>query len=92
MHALEEQAKPAGRLVVVLNGNGKAGAAANTSYLLAQKGVPRQSASEGFQANAPGRWSRSFRTQIFFNGRQGALAADAGLRALQLVRRANDPA
>ncbi len=61
--------------VVVLNGNGQAGAAANTSYLLAQKGYRVIPPPEGFQANAPGRWSRSFRTQIFFNGRAKARRA-----------------
>src|SRR6266536_1063593 len=63
--------------VVVLNGNGRAGAAANTSYLLAQKGYRVISPPEGFQANAPGKWSRTFRTQVFFRGRKKArLAAD----------------
>jgi LCP family protein required for cell wall assembly len=63
--------------LVVLNGNGRAGAAANTSYLLAQKGYRVISPPEGFQANAPGKWSRTFRTQVFFSGRNKArLAAD----------------
>ena len=63
--------------IVVLNGNGRAGAAANTSYLLAQKGYRVISPPEGFQANAPGKWSRTFRTQVFFRGRNKArLAAD----------------
>jgi LCP family protein required for cell wall assembly len=63
--------------LVVLNGNGRAGAAANTSYLLAQKGYRVISPPEGFQANAPGKWSRTFRTQVFFSGRNRArLAAD----------------
>lgn len=61
--------------VVVLNGNGKAGAAANTSYLLAQKGYRVSQPPEGFQANAPAKWSRAFRTQIFFNGRGKARRA-----------------
>lgn len=61
--------------VVVLNGNGKAGAAANTSYLLGQKGYRVIQPPEGFQANAPARWSRAFRTQIFFNGRGKARRA-----------------
>jgi LCP family protein required for cell wall assembly len=61
--------------IVVLNGNGQAGAAANTSYLLAQKGYRVIQPPEGFQANAPGRWSRTFRTQIFFNGRAKARRA-----------------
>jgi LCP family protein required for cell wall assembly len=64
--------------LVVLNGNGRAGAAANTSYLLAQKGYRVISPPEGFQANAPGKWSRTFRTQVFFSGRNKArLAADS---------------
>jgi LCP family protein required for cell wall assembly len=61
--------------VVVLNGNGRPGAAANTGYLLAQKGYRVIPPPEGFQANAPGRWSRSFRTQIFFNGKTRARLA-----------------
>jgi LCP family protein required for cell wall assembly len=64
--------------VVVLNGNGQPGAAANTSFLLSQKGYRVIQPPEGFQANAPGRWSRSFRTQIFYQGKAKAkLAADA---------------
>ncbi len=61
--------------VVVLNGNGQAGAAANTSYQLAQKGYRVIQPPEGFQANAPGRWSRTFRTQVFFNGKSKARRA-----------------
>jgi LCP family protein required for cell wall assembly len=61
--------------VVVLNGNGRAGAAANTSYQLAQKGYRVISPPEGFQANAPGKWSRTFRTQVFFSGRKKAPVA-----------------
>ena len=64
--------------LVVLNGNGQPGAAANTSFLLAQKGYRVTQPPEGFQANAPGRWSRTFRTQIFYQGKAKAkLAADA---------------
>ena len=64
--------------LVVLNGNGQPGAAANTSFLLAQKGYRVIQPPEGFQANAPGRWSRTFRTQIFYQGKTKAkLAADA---------------
>jgi LCP family protein required for cell wall assembly len=69
--------RPKSVSIVVLNGNGRAGAAANTSYLLAQKGYRVISPPEGFQANAPGKWSRTFRTQVFFRGRNKArLAAD----------------
>jgi LCP family protein required for cell wall assembly len=64
--------------LVVLNGNGQPGAAANTSFMLAQKGYRVIQPPEGFQANAPGRWSRTFRTQIFYQGKAKArLAADA---------------
>src|SRR5439155_11940822 len=58
--------------VVVLNGNGVAGSAANTSYLLAQKGYAVKSPPEGFQANAPGRLAHAFRTQVFFSKAHGA--------------------
>ncbi len=61
--------------VVVLNGNGIAGAAANTSYALAQKGYAVKSPPEGFQANAPGKWGRAFRTQVFFSKAKGARLA-----------------
>ncbi len=64
--------------LVALNGNGQPGAAANTSFLLAQKGYRVIQPPEGFQANAPGRWSRTFRTQVFYQGKAKAqLAAQA---------------
>ena len=75
--------------IVVLNGNGKPGAAANTSYLLGQKGYRMLGPPEGFQANAPGRWERTFRTQSSTRRGEGAARGAAGLGALQLVR---DPA
>jgi len=63
--------------IVVLNGNGKPGAAANTSYLLGQKGYRVKSPPEGYQANAPGRWSRTFRTHVLFSRSKNArLAAE----------------
>jgi LCP family protein required for cell wall assembly len=68
--------------VVVLNGNGQPGAAANTSYLLAQKGYRVIQPPEGFQANAPGRWSRSFRTQVFYQGKAKAQLAAQAVAAL----------
>ena len=58
--------------VVVLNGNGKPGAAANTSYLLSQKGYRILGPPEGFQANAP---KRAFRTKIYYNGKAKAKRA-----------------
>jgi LCP family protein required for cell wall assembly len=61
--------------LVVLNGNGQPGAAAQTSYLLAQKGYRVGQPPEGFQANAP---KREFRTQIYYQGKAKAkLAAEA---------------
>jgi LCP family protein required for cell wall assembly len=64
--------------LVVLNGNGQPGAAANTSFLLSQKGYRVGQPPDGFQANAPGRWARTFRTQIFYQGKAKAkLAAEA---------------
>ena len=63
--------------VVVLNGNGVAGSAGNTSYLLGQKGYRVILPPEGYQANAPGKWSSTFRTQIFYRGKTNArLAAE----------------
>jgi len=58
--------------VVVLNGNGKPGAAANTSYLLGQKGYRVFGPPQGFQANAP---RRQFRTKIYYNGKAKAKRA-----------------
>jgi LCP family protein required for cell wall assembly len=66
---------PKNTSVVVLNGNGVAGSAANTSYLLSQKGYAVKSPPEGFQANAPGQLARAFRTQIFFGKARGARLA-----------------
>jgi LCP family protein required for cell wall assembly len=61
--------------LVVLNGNGQPGAAANTSFLLSQKGYRVIQPPEGFQANAP---ERAFRTQIYYQGKaKAALAAQA---------------
>ena len=63
--------------VVVLNGNGVAGSAGNTSYLLGQKGYRVILPPEGYQANAPGKWTSTFRTQIFYRGKTNArLAAE----------------
>jgi LCP family protein required for cell wall assembly len=61
--------------VVALNGNGVPGAAANASYQLSQRGYRVGSPPEGYAANAPGRWARTFRTQVFFSGAKGARLA-----------------
>ena len=73
---------PKNTSVVVLNGNGVAGSAANTSYLLAQKGYRVIQPPQGFQANAPGKWAHSFRTQIFFSGKKGARLAAVKMASL----------
>jgi hypothetical protein len=61
--------------VVALNGNGVPGAAANASYQLSRRGYRVSTPPEGYAANAPGRWARTFRTQVFFSGRAGTPAA-----------------
>jgi LCP family protein required for cell wall assembly len=68
--------------LVVLNGNGKPGAAANTSFMLGQKGYRVLGPPEGFQANAPGRWARTFRTQVFYTARPKARRAAEKVSAL----------
>ena len=73
---------PKNTSVVVLNGNGIAGAAANTSYALGQKGYQVKSPPEGFQANAPGKWGRAFRTQVFYSKAKGASLAAQKMVAL----------
>jgi LCP family protein required for cell wall assembly len=67
-------APPPGRTsIVVLNGNGITGSAANASYLLGQRGYRMFQPPEGVAANAP---SRVFRTQVYFDRRQrGSRAA-----------------
>src|SRR5205823_2751578 len=67
--------------VTVLNGNGVAGAAANTSYLLAQRGYVTVLPPHGQAPNAPN--STYFHTQIYFDGKQsGAQAAALALQKL----------
>ena len=68
--------------IVVLNGNGRAGAAANTSYLLGQKGYAVKPPPAGFQANAPGALARSFRTQVFYSDKPKARRAAEKVAAL----------
>ena len=65
--------------LVVLNGNGQPGAAANTSYLLSQKGYRVGQPPDGFQANAP---ERAFRTQIYWQGKAKAELAARALSGL----------
>ncbi len=69
------KAPPPGRTsMVVLNGNGVTGSAANASYLLGRRGYKTLPPPEGVLANAPQPWK--FKTQVFFDPQQrGASAA-----------------
>ena len=67
--------------LTVLNGNGVAGAAANTSYLLAQRGYVAVLPPHGQAPNAP--TSPYFHTQIYYDRTQsGAQQAAAALQKL----------
>jgi LCP family protein required for cell wall assembly len=68
-------APPPGRTsIVVLNGNGITGSAANASYLLDRRGYNIFAPPEGVLANAPKPWP--FRTNVYFDPAQrGSRAA-----------------
>jgi LCP family protein required for cell wall assembly len=68
-------APPPGRTsIVVLNGNGITGSAANATYLLGQRGYRTRPPPEGVLANAPKPWS--LRTRVYFDPQQrGSRAA-----------------
>lgn len=68
-------APPPGRTsLVVLNGNGITGSAANASYLLMRRGYKTFGPPEGVIANAPKPWK--FKTQVYFDPQQrGSRAA-----------------
>jgi len=75
-------APPPGRTtLVVLNGNGITGSAANASYLLGRRGYKSLPPPEGVIANAPRPWK--FKTQVYFDPQQrGARAAARGVSNL----------
>jgi LCP family protein required for cell wall assembly len=79
--------------IVVLNGNGITGSAANGSYLLGRRGYRTLPPPEGVLANAP---SRVFRTQVFFDpaqrGSRAAARAVANLFGSADVKGAMTPA
>jgi LCP family protein required for cell wall assembly len=79
--------------IVVLNGNGITGSAANASYLLGRRGYRTLPPPEGVLANAP---SRVFRTQVFFDpaqrGSRAAARAVANLFGSADVKGAMTPA
>jgi LCP family protein required for cell wall assembly len=73
--------KPAQTTVVVLNGNGVPGAAADASYQLAQQGYATQEPANGAAANAP--TQDYLRTQVYFDdARPAAKRAAARLVGL----------
>ena len=76
------KAPPAGRTtMVVLNGNGVTGSAANGSFLLSQRGYKTLMPPPGVEANAPP--PRRFKTQVYFDPRQrGSQAAARSVRNL----------
>ncbi|HEX2496378.1 MAG TPA: LCP family protein [Gaiellaceae bacterium] len=70
------KAPPPGRTsMVVLNGNGVTGSAANASYLLGQRGYRTLPPPEGVLANAPP--PNRFKTEIYFDPRQRSSQAAA---------------
>jgi LCP family protein required for cell wall assembly len=76
------KAPPPGRTsLVVLNGNGITGSAANASFLLARRGYKTLMPPPGVEANAPP--PRRFKTQVYFDPRQrGSRAAARAVRNL----------
>lgn len=76
------KAPPPGRTsMVVLNGNGVTGSAANASYLLGQRGYRTLPPPEGVLANAPP--PNRFKTEVYFDPQQrGAGAAARAVRNL----------
>jgi hypothetical protein len=65
---------PSSVTVTVLNGNGVQGAAANTSYLLAQRGYQTLTPPNGIQADAP---AQTFHSKIYYDPAQKSSKAAA---------------
>jgi LCP family protein required for cell wall assembly len=76
------KAPPPGRTsIVVLNGNGVTGSAANASYLLGRRGYVTLPPPPGVEANAPP--PRRFKTEVYFDPRKrGSQAAARAVRNL----------
>jgi LCP family protein required for cell wall assembly len=72
---------PSAVSVTVLNGNGQAGAAANASYLLAERGYKTMIPPNNLVADAP---SKVFHTKIYYDPAQ-ASAKEAAQAMAQLV-------
>ena len=81
-HKIKQKAPPPSSVTVtVLNGSGVAGAAANTSYLLAQRGYQTQTPPNGLQADTP--QQNYFHTVIYYDPAQRrSKAAAAALQNL----------
>ena len=76
-HVKETVPKPAATSIVVLNGNGVAGSAADAKYRLLQRGYRMLDPVNGQEANAP---SRTYRTQVYYQSwKKGAKAAAGSL-------------
>ena len=72
---------PARTSMVVLNGNGVTGSAANASYLLGRRGYKTLPPPEGVLANAPP--PNRFKTEVYFDPQQrGSRAAARAVRNL----------
>ena len=78
---IKQKALPPSQVTVtVLNGNGVSGAAANTSYLLAQRGYQMLVPPNQLKADAP---ARVFHTKIYYDPAQpGSLGAANALKQL----------
>src|SRR5262249_60480581 len=72
--------KPSQTSIVVLNGNGVAGAAADANYRLVQRGYKMQQPPSGQAANAP---SKVFNTQVYYQSwsKRGMAAARSPAQA-----------
>jgi LCP family protein required for cell wall assembly len=71
---------PSSVTLTVLNGNGVQGAAANTSYLLAQRGYKTLTPPNGLQADSP---KQEFHSKIYYDPAQkGSRAAAVALQNL----------
>jgi LCP family protein required for cell wall assembly len=81
-HPKSKAPPPSKVSVLVLNGNGVPGAAANASYLLAQRGYVTVTPPNGLQADAP---ADAFHSQIYYDARKGGAHA-AALAMLPLLQ------
>ncbi len=81
-HVKSKAPPPSKVSVLVLNGNGVPGAAANGSYLLGQRGYVTVTPANGLQADAP---ADAFHSQIYYDARTGGAHA-AALAMLPLLQ------